>query len=181
LSLDALVGLARGGTVWGIGALLAGLLGGGTAPLEWRKAPLQQTVNTKSTLSLSSEGVEHVTQRGIGRVVNLPPLALGFPIPSRAIVAGFSQSIFWEYTCIYEIRSPRHAITSAHLSSGGHLFQRSWHLPFHASLLFAILQDRTVINITTLLTWCPDLWPRSVLAAWEWRLEASRFPHSNAR
>ena len=43
LSLDALVGLERSGAVWGIAALLAGLVGGGTALLEWRKAPLQQT------------------------------------------------------------------------------------------------------------------------------------------
>jgi putative oxidoreductase len=47
LSIDAVVGLARSGAFWGIAALLAGLLGGGTALLEWRKAPLQQTVNTK--------------------------------------------------------------------------------------------------------------------------------------
>lgn len=43
-SIDALIGLARSGVVWGIAALLAGLLGGGTALLEWRKAPVQQTV-----------------------------------------------------------------------------------------------------------------------------------------
>jgi putative oxidoreductase len=47
LSFDALAGLPRGGTIWGIGALVAGLLGGGAALLEWRKAPLQQTANTK--------------------------------------------------------------------------------------------------------------------------------------
>jgi hypothetical protein len=34
LSIDALVGLPRGGTVRGIGTLLAGLVGGGTALLE---------------------------------------------------------------------------------------------------------------------------------------------------
>lgn len=44
LSIDALVGLQRSGTVWGIAALLAGLVGGGTALLEWRKAPVQQAV-----------------------------------------------------------------------------------------------------------------------------------------
>jgi putative oxidoreductase len=43
-SIDALIGLARSGVVWGIAALLAGLLGGGTALLESRKAPVQQTV-----------------------------------------------------------------------------------------------------------------------------------------
>jgi putative oxidoreductase len=46
-SLDALVGLTRSGTLWGIGALVAGLVAGGTAMLERRKTPLQQTVNTK--------------------------------------------------------------------------------------------------------------------------------------
>jgi putative oxidoreductase len=46
LSIDAMVGLARSGAFWGIAALLAGLLGGGTALLEWRKAPLQQDVKT---------------------------------------------------------------------------------------------------------------------------------------
>jgi putative oxidoreductase len=44
LSIDALTGFSRSGYVWGIGALLAGLLGGGLALLEWRKAPLRQTV-----------------------------------------------------------------------------------------------------------------------------------------
>jgi putative oxidoreductase len=44
LSLDAVLGLERSGAVWGVAALLAGLLGGGTALLEWRKAPVQQTV-----------------------------------------------------------------------------------------------------------------------------------------
>jgi putative oxidoreductase len=43
LSIDHLVGLQRSGTFWGIAALLAGLMGGGTALLEWRKAPIQQT------------------------------------------------------------------------------------------------------------------------------------------
>jgi putative oxidoreductase len=43
LSIDALVGLQRSGTFWGIAALLAGLVGGGAALLEWRKAPIQQT------------------------------------------------------------------------------------------------------------------------------------------
>lgn len=45
LSIDALVGLQLSGALWGTGALLAGLVGGGTALLEWRKAPAQQTVN----------------------------------------------------------------------------------------------------------------------------------------
>jgi putative oxidoreductase len=44
LSVDALAGLQRSGTFWGIAALLAGLVGGGTALLEWRKASVQQTV-----------------------------------------------------------------------------------------------------------------------------------------
>jgi putative oxidoreductase len=44
LSIDALVGLQRTGISWGIGALLAGFVGGGVALLEWRKAPVQQTV-----------------------------------------------------------------------------------------------------------------------------------------
>lgn len=44
LSIDALAGLARSGVVWGIGALLAGLGGGAAALLEWRKAPVQQSV-----------------------------------------------------------------------------------------------------------------------------------------
>ena len=44
LSLDAVLGLERSGAVWGVAALLAGLVGGGTALLEWRKAPVQQTV-----------------------------------------------------------------------------------------------------------------------------------------
>ena len=43
LSLDAIVGFERSGALWGIAALLAGLAGGGTALLEWHKAPLQQT------------------------------------------------------------------------------------------------------------------------------------------
>ena len=34
LSIDALVGLGRSGPFWGIAALLAGLVGGGTALLE---------------------------------------------------------------------------------------------------------------------------------------------------
>lgn len=44
LSLDAVLGLERSGAIWGVAALLAGLVGGGTALLEWRKAPVQQTV-----------------------------------------------------------------------------------------------------------------------------------------
>jgi putative oxidoreductase len=44
LSLDAVFGLERSGAAWGVAALLAGLVGGGTALLEWRKAPVQQTV-----------------------------------------------------------------------------------------------------------------------------------------
>jgi putative oxidoreductase len=44
LSLDAVLGLERSGAVWGVAALVAGLVGGGTALLEWRKAPVQQTV-----------------------------------------------------------------------------------------------------------------------------------------
>jgi putative oxidoreductase len=44
LSIDALVELERSGTFWGVAALLAGLVGGSTALLEWRKAPVQQTV-----------------------------------------------------------------------------------------------------------------------------------------
>ena len=44
LSIDALVELERSGTFWGVAALLTGLAGGGTALLEWRKAPVQQTV-----------------------------------------------------------------------------------------------------------------------------------------
>lgn len=42
LSIDAVVGLERSGALWGIAALLAGLVGGGAALLEWHKAPLQQ-------------------------------------------------------------------------------------------------------------------------------------------
>ena len=42
-SIDAIVGLARTGGFWGIAVLVAGLVGGGTALLEWRKAPVQQT------------------------------------------------------------------------------------------------------------------------------------------
>ena len=44
VSTDALMGLRRSGAFWGIAALLAGLVGGGTVLLEWRKAPVQQTV-----------------------------------------------------------------------------------------------------------------------------------------
>jgi putative oxidoreductase len=44
LSIDALLGLPDTGTVWGVAALLAGLVGGGMALLEWRKAPVEQTV-----------------------------------------------------------------------------------------------------------------------------------------
>jgi putative oxidoreductase len=44
LSLDAVLGLERSGAVWGVAALLAGLVGGGTVLLEWRKASVQQTV-----------------------------------------------------------------------------------------------------------------------------------------
>jgi putative oxidoreductase len=44
LSIDAPVGFAHSGTFWGLAALLAGLVGGGTALLEWRKAPVQETV-----------------------------------------------------------------------------------------------------------------------------------------
>lgn len=44
LSLDAVLGLERSGAFWGTAALVAGLVGGGTALLEWRKAPVQQTV-----------------------------------------------------------------------------------------------------------------------------------------
>jgi len=47
LSIDALVGFARSGTFWGIGALLAGLTGGGAALLEWRKTPTQQAVKSE--------------------------------------------------------------------------------------------------------------------------------------
>jgi putative oxidoreductase len=43
LSIDALVGLQRSGAFWGIAALLAGLVGGATALLEWRKAPVRET------------------------------------------------------------------------------------------------------------------------------------------
>ena len=43
LSIYAIVGLERNGALWGIATLLAGLVGGGTALLEWRKAPVQQT------------------------------------------------------------------------------------------------------------------------------------------
>ncbi len=43
-SIDALIGFGRGGVFWGLAALLAGVVGGGTALLEWRKAPVQQTV-----------------------------------------------------------------------------------------------------------------------------------------
>jgi hypothetical protein len=41
-SIDAIVGLARTAVFRGIAALLAGLVVGGTALLEWRKAPVQQ-------------------------------------------------------------------------------------------------------------------------------------------
>jgi putative oxidoreductase len=44
LSIDAVVGLERSGAFWGIAALVAGLVGGGTALLEWRKTTVQQTV-----------------------------------------------------------------------------------------------------------------------------------------
>ena len=44
LSLDAVLGLERSGAVWGVATSLAGLVGGGTALLEWRKAPVQQSV-----------------------------------------------------------------------------------------------------------------------------------------
>ena len=44
LSIDARVELEHSGTFWGVAALLTGLAGGGTALLEWRKAPVQQTV-----------------------------------------------------------------------------------------------------------------------------------------
>ena len=44
LSIDAVLGLERSEVVWGVAALLAGIVGGGTALLEWRKAPVQQTV-----------------------------------------------------------------------------------------------------------------------------------------
>jgi putative oxidoreductase len=43
-SIDALVGFSRSGISWGIAALLAGLVGGGTALLERRKTPAQQAV-----------------------------------------------------------------------------------------------------------------------------------------
>jgi putative oxidoreductase len=43
LSIDAVVGPVHSGVVWGIGALLAGLAGGATALLEWRKAPVPQS------------------------------------------------------------------------------------------------------------------------------------------
>jgi putative oxidoreductase len=39
VSIDALLGFSRSGISWGIAALLAGLVGGGTALLEWRKTP----------------------------------------------------------------------------------------------------------------------------------------------
>ena len=44
LSIDAVVRLERSGSFWGVAAVLAGLVGGATALLEWRKAPVQQTV-----------------------------------------------------------------------------------------------------------------------------------------
>ena len=44
LSIDAATGLERSGAFWGTAALLAGLVGGGTALLEWRKAPVQQSI-----------------------------------------------------------------------------------------------------------------------------------------
>ena len=44
VSVDALAGLAHSGNFWGIVALLAGLVGGGTALFEWRKAGVQQAV-----------------------------------------------------------------------------------------------------------------------------------------
>lgn len=46
LSLDTIVGFERSGALWGVAALLAGFVGGGTALLEWRKTPLQQ-IGTK--------------------------------------------------------------------------------------------------------------------------------------
>ena len=44
LSIDALAGFAHSGTFWGLAALLAGLVGGGTPLLKWRKAPVQERV-----------------------------------------------------------------------------------------------------------------------------------------
>jgi putative oxidoreductase len=44
LSIDALVGFPWSGVWWGIAALLAGLVGAGTALLEWRKTPAQRAV-----------------------------------------------------------------------------------------------------------------------------------------
>jgi putative oxidoreductase len=44
LSLDAVLGYLLSGIFWGVAALLAGVAGGGSALLEWRKAPAQQTV-----------------------------------------------------------------------------------------------------------------------------------------
>jgi putative oxidoreductase len=46
LSVDALVGIQRSGMFWGLGALLAGLTGGGTALLEWRKTPTQHAIKS---------------------------------------------------------------------------------------------------------------------------------------
>ena len=44
LSMNVLFGFAPSGNFWGLAALLAGLVGGGTALLEWRKAPVQETI-----------------------------------------------------------------------------------------------------------------------------------------
>jgi len=56
LSIEALIGLPRSGTFWGIGALLAGLVGGGRALLDWRKTPVQQVANSEWPQKLTSEG-----------------------------------------------------------------------------------------------------------------------------
>lgn len=45
LSIDALVGLPGSGIFWGIAAFLGGLMGGGVALFEWRKAPVQHAVS----------------------------------------------------------------------------------------------------------------------------------------
>ena len=44
LSIDTIVGLGWSGAFWGIAALIGGLVYGGAALLERRKAPVQQTV-----------------------------------------------------------------------------------------------------------------------------------------
>ena len=44
LSIDAIAGLLRSGAFCGMAALLAGLVGGSTALLEWRRSPVQQAV-----------------------------------------------------------------------------------------------------------------------------------------